>query len=576
MGSRDQQKRLIFIAAFCGPGFCDMMLTRDQRKRLILIAAVLLSVLPGFACRCFSQQQAQQPAQQRAQEPAKELTFPIEGFLVEGNTLLPPEVVQDTLETMIGPGKKASDVETARDTLEKLYHSKGYPTILVSIPEQRVQEGIIRLDVTESKVAKLATAGNRYVTSEKILNSLPSMKPGAVLYTPDVQKEIGKANENADVKVTPSLSQGNEPGTVDVDLKVEDTLPLHASLELSDRYSPNTTPLRLNAVIHYDNLWQSDHSLSLQYQNSPQDPNQVEVGAAAYSLPAPWAVTHTILFSGIWNSSNSAFGEGFSAIGKGKMFGARYVLPLPALTNYSHNLIIGLDYKDFQNLTSQLTNTPSTSSNAQNPPVTYVPLSLVYTSFLTDPRGMTQFNTGLNMAFRGLISDETAFAQNRFDARGDYLYATGGVQRTQDLFAGTKLFVKADGQVSDAPLINNEQYAGGGLDNVRGYHETEALGDSAVHTIVEFRGPEMAASHGVCDGKLQCTPCVFYDQAHLFIMDPLAGQETRFILEGTGVGVKGTYDKCFEYETYWATALTSTEHTKAGDNMVHFRVKYLY
>ena len=136
---------------------------RNQRKRFIFIAALLLSVLPGFAWRCC----AQEPAQQPAQQPAQELTFPIEGFLVEGNTLLPPEVVQDTLEAMIGPDKKASDVETARDTLEKLYHSKGYPTILVSIPEQRVQEGIIRLDVTESKVAKLATVGNRYVTSGK-------------------------------------------------------------------------------------------------------------------------------------------------------------------------------------------------------------------------------------------------------------------------------------------------------------------------------------------------------------------------------------------------------------------------
>ena len=500
----------------------------NQRKRFIFIAALLLSVLPGFAWRCC----AQEPAQQPAQQPAQELTFPIEGFLVEGNTLLPPEVVQDTLEAMIGPDKKASDVETARDTLEKLYHSKGYPTILVSIPEQRVQEGIIRLDVTESKVAKLATVGNRYVTSGKILNSLPSMKPGAVLYTPDVQKEISKANENADVKVTPSLSQGNEAGTVDVDLKVEDTLPLHASLELSDRYSPGTTPLRLNAVVHYDNLWQRDHSLSLQYQTSPEDPNQVEVGAAAYSLPAPWAVTHTILFSGIWNSSNTAFGEGFTAVGKGQMFGARYVLPLPALTNYTHNLIVGVDYKDFQNLTSELTNTPSSSSNGANPPVTYVPLSFAYTSFLTDPHGVTQFSSGLNMAFRGLISNETAFAGNRYDARGDYLYATGGIQRTQDLFAGTKLFVKADGQVSDSPLINNEQYAGGGIENVRGYHETEALGDSAVHCTVEFRGPEMAASHGVCDGKLQCTPFVFYDQAHLFIMDPLAGQQATFQSRG--------------------------------------------
>ena len=285
--------------------------------------------------------------------------------------------------------------------LEKLYHSKGYPTVLVSIPEQKVQEGIIRLDVTESKIAKVATVGNRYVTADKILRSVPSMKPGEVLYTPEVQKEIGKANENADVKVTPSLSQGNEAGTVDVELKVEDKLPLHASLEVSNRSSPDTTPLRLNAVIHYDNLWQRDNSLSLQYQTSPQDPSQVEVGAAAYSMPAPWNVNHTILLSGIWNDSNTAFGEGFSTVGKGHVFGLRYVLPLPGFTNT--RIIWSSDWTTrISRISPWLSaNTPSTQSNGANPPVTYFPLSFLYTSYLTDSHGVTQFSAGLNMAFRG-------------------------------------------------------------------------------------------------------------------------------------------------------------------------------
>ncbi len=229
----------------------------NQQKRLICLAVLFsICVWPAALCRCF------------AQDAAREAVFPIEGFLVEGNTLLPPESIQDALEGLTGPGKKASDVETARDKLEKLYHSKGYPTVLVSIPEQSVQEGILRLSVVESKIAKVTTTGNRYATAEKILRGLPSLKSGNVLYTPEVQKEFSKANENPDVKVSPSLAQGNEPGTVDVNLKVEDTLPLHASVELSNRASLGTTELRLNAVLHYDNLWQRDHSLSLQYQTS--------------------------------------------------------------------------------------------------------------------------------------------------------------------------------------------------------------------------------------------------------------------------------------------------------------------
>ena len=536
------------------------------QKRFIPIAALalLICLLPGVTRLC------------RAQQQAQELAFPIQGFLVEGNTLLPPAAIQEAIEGIVGPDKNSSDVEAAREALEKLYHSKGYPTVLVSIPEQSVQEGIIRLTVTESKIAKVTVSGNRYATAEKLLKELPSIKPGGVPYVPEVQKQFGKANENADLKVTPSLTQGSEPGTVDVDLNVEDKLPLHASLELNNRSSPNTTDLRLNAVLHYDNFWQRDHSLSLQYQTSPEDPNEVEVGAVAYSLPAPWNRDHLILFTGIWSDSNTATGEGFATVGNGHQFGMRYVLPLPSVTNYSQNVIIGVDYKDFRNLPISLTGLPSSQSNGQNPPVTYFPLSFAYSSYLTDRLGVTQFTAGMNMAFRGVISNEKDFTQNRADARGNYLYATGSLQRTQDLFAGTKLFVKADGQVSDSPLINNEEYSGGGIDNVRGYRETEALGDCAEHCTVQLLGPEVAASHNAANGKLQCTPYVFYDQAHLYVLDPLPGQRDLFDLEGTGIGVKGLYDKCVEYETCWATALSGTEHTKPGATRVHFRVKYLY
>jgi hemolysin activation/secretion protein len=552
----------------CFLRLAETMGTSSKLTRFISISVLaFICVLPGLAPNCFAQQHAQ------------ELAFPIEGFLVEGNTLLPPEVIQDTIEGMIGPDRKASDVEAARDALEKLYHSKGYPTVLVNIPEQSVQEGIIRLEVTESKIGKVATTGNRFVTAEKIQRSLPSMKPGEVLYTPEVQKEFSKTNENPDVKVTPSVSQGSEPGTVDVDLKVEDKLPLHASLEVSNRASPNTTPLRLNAVLHYDNFWQQDHSVSLQYQTSPMDPSQVEVGAAVYSLPAPWNRDHLILFSGIWSDSNTAFGEGFSTVGNGQQFGLRYVIPLPGFANYSHNLIAGVDYKNFRNINVQLENVPNSQSNGENPPVIYFPLSFAYSSYLADLHGLTQFTAGLNMAFRGFISDEKTFAENRYDAKGNYLYATGRVERTQDLIAGAKLFGKVDGQISDGPLINNEQYSGGGLENVRGYHETEALGDCALHCTVELRAPEMAASHGIGDGKLKCTPFAFYDRAQLFVLDALPKQQDTFDLKGTGVGVRGTYE-CVEYETCWATALSTSQsspgYTKAGDQRVHFRIKYLY
>ena len=453
-----------------------------KEKRFIAIAALLaICVLPRLA--------------RSEQKPAQGPTFPVAAFLVEGNTILAPEDVQHGLEGLVGPAKRSSDVEAARSSLEKLYHSKGYPTVLVSIPQQTVKGGIIRLNVTENKIGCVKTAGNRYVTNEKLMKSLPSLKPGNILYAPEVEKEFTRANQDPDMKVTPSLSMGSAPDTVDVTLNVKDQLPLHASLELSNMASPDTTMLRLNAAVHYDNLWQLGHSLSLQYQTSPQDASEVEVGAAAYMLPAPWNQDQMLLFSGIWSDSNTAFGEGFSTAGKGHQFGFHYVVPLPSSAVFAQNVIAGVDYKDFQNIEQ------ASQANISNPAVTYFPLSFVYNSNLRDRTGLTQFTAGVNMAFRGLISDEKAFAANRYDAQGNYVYGSGSVERTQDLVAGTKLYVKADGQLSNLPLINNEEYGAGGMTSVRGYYQSEELGDNAIHCTVELRGPELLKSRGLAEGK---------------------------------------------------------------------------
>ena len=82
--------------------------------------------------------------------------------------------------------------------------------------------------------------------------------------------------------MTPVLRPGKTPGTVEVDLKVKDELPLHGSLELNDRYSTDTSRLRLSAMLRYDNLWQKEHSFSLQYQTAPEKPGEVKVWSGTY------------------------------------------------------------------------------------------------------------------------------------------------------------------------------------------------------------------------------------------------------------------------------------------------------
>jgi hemolysin activation/secretion protein len=85
---------------------------------------------------------------------------------------------------------------------------------------------------------------------------------------PDFEKvkaEIVALNRQPDRTVKPQLRPGAEPGTYDVDLEVEDESPLHGSLELNNRNSPNTTQSRLNASISYGNMFQRGHTLGLDF-----------------------------------------------------------------------------------------------------------------------------------------------------------------------------------------------------------------------------------------------------------------------------------------------------------------------
>ena len=517
---------------------------------LVVVFLVITGLLPLIDSSGWAEEQA---------------AFSVHSFLVEGNSLLSEKSIQDVLRPFLGLQKTAADVEKARDALEKFYHEKGYPAVLVNIPEQTVEEGTVQLQVIESKIGNVRVTGNRWHTKAMIMHDLPSIEPGKVLYLPDVRKDLQYLNRGEDMKVSPVLSPGRETGTTDVEIKVEDRLPVHGSLELNNRNTHDTTELRLNGMLRYDNLWQKDHSIAGQFQISPEETSEVRLYSLSYTLPAPWAKEHQIALYGLHSDSNTTtFGQDLLVTGKGTIVGARYVIPLTPYDTYVHNLTIGADYKDFQELTGF-------SGDQTKTPIRYAPMSFSYNSSYGDMWGATRFSGGLNVAFRHLVTDQSEFLIKRFQARGDYMYVTAGVERDQKLPAGMSLFLKVDGQIADQPLISNEQYSAGGMQSVRGYKEAEAMGDDAFHGTAELSAPDLAPLMKL-DGRLRLTPFAFFDYAWVKTKQPLEGQDEIVSLSGVGLGIRGTLLTRLYYETDYALSLRDTDKTDKYHGAWYFKL----
>ena len=476
-----------------------------------------------------------------AAKPTPVQTFDVLEYQIEGNTLLPTVDVERAVTPYLGIGKTLKDVEAARAQLERIYHDRGYKTVLVDIPQQRVAEGVVRLHVTEAPVGKLRIIGSRYHSLLLIRETMTQLTPGTVPNFDVVQKELGDVNRSSDLRVTPVLRASETPGQVDVDLQVEDRLPLHFLLEVNNRYSANTAHFRQIGELHYDNLFQRGQSLSVQYQIAAADPPNSEIFSASYVIPTRTGPVWAFYY--IHSNSNVAAVGALDVIGKGDIYGVRWIDPLPTSSrNFFHSFTAGVDYKDFgQNVV------PVGSGSELQSPVSYAPFMVDYTATWLDTppaaghaattyaRSSTSLDLNLSFLVAALGGDWQEFANRRAGAAPNYMILHPSLIREQVLPHSWSVVGRISGQLASGPLINNEQFAIGGADSVRGYTEAERLGDRGVDGSLELRTPQLLAAHASIE---QSYVSLFLDAGRVSILEPLPGETSAYSLASTGFGFR--------------------------------------
>lgn len=494
--------------------------------------------------------------------PDEANTLYIREYRVVGTKILPRADVEEAVYSYLGPGRKPEDVEGARAALEKVYHDKGYQTVSVTIPEQRPTQGIIVLQVTEATIGRLRVQGSRYYNIDKIKARAASLAEGKVPNFQEVQREMIALNQSGGLQVTPSLKPGVVPGTFDVDLVVKDQLPLHGSVELNNRYSANTTPLRLDLSLSYSNLWQLGHTIGFGFQIAPMRPSDAIVYSGYYIAPIPGVDWLSVMVQAIRQNSNVSTLGGSAVAGNGEIYGGRLLFNLPSSGGFYHNASFGMDYKHF-------TQDISFGNELTGSPITYYPFSLNYNAGLVGKGRETEFSGGLVFSFRGLGSSEVEFDNRRYSAGGNFFYFRGSASHTQDLPFGFQVFGQLQGQASATPLVDSEQFSLGGLNTVRGYLESVVLGDSAIAGTLEMRSPSLLA--WLPSGN-EWRVFAFTDGGAAFLNETLPEQTSQFNLWSIGFGSSIKVIDHLNGSLVFGVPLISQSPSNAFDPLITFRI----
>jgi hemolysin activation/secretion protein len=499
--------------------------------------------------------------------------FEISRFEVEGNTILKPDAMQALLAPYSGTARDFGDVQRALEALEAAYHQRGYKLVQVVLPEQELNQGVVRLRVVETRLGTVTVQGNRFFDTANIRRSLPGLREGEVPAVDEISASLRMANENPVKKTTLNLQGSEQEGLVDAVLKVEDEKPWSVGMNVDNAGQPATGGHNIGVLFQHANVGGLDHILSLQYQTTIEKPERVSVYGVGYHIPLYGLGDSIDLFGSYSDVNSGTVSAGLVNLnisGRGTVLGARYNQTLVRRGEYDSKLIYGIDYKAYES-DVQIPGIPVQLGSD----VTVRPLNITYTgNWAPKASFINYYLSAIHNLGGGENGSSQDFNAARFGASAWYKMLRFGGSFNQAFSNDWQIRLMFNGQYTPDALVPGEQFGAGGASSVRGYREREIINDSGYYAGAEVYSPNVCAK--LLWNGTQCRALAFIDGAKLTRNKALPGEQSSNHISSIGLGLRVTLQKYLAMQLDLGHAMASAGITSTGDNRLHFKMNLSY
>jgi hemolysin activation/secretion protein len=457
----------------------------------------------------------------------------VDRFELTGNSVISTPTLQRILRQYEGATMTLEDVYAIADQLTAFYHSQGYGLANVTVPAQRVDQGVIQLEVIEGRVADVRFSGNEIFSDAWLGSQIDGIGGGTVFRTSTMEGEALLLNDVPGISATAVISPGSEYGTSDVTFNVvEDASQYRVSLDNYGRDSIGEW------------RWVADASFNGLHGRGDRFDIGGVVSSGSRMTFAKMAYSFAMGSQGdrLRISANRSYyrvgGPVFDPLeitGFSNNFRVDFTRPIRRTRTESTLISIGLTYTDAESQSDFLS---TTTSRTQIP--------LLEFSYATQKR----FNNGVIASMGATVS--TNFAPVEFDSANSSV--EGKQQRGKiDLYGNFTIPVSGNWsllargrlQTSVEPLVDTQQISLGGPGSVRGYGPSEIRGDRGVLVSAElFRHINF--------GYMPATWSVFLEGGRVWrIEHDFSGTDTTDGIAGAGIGLNinpgGAFSTRIEY-----------------------------
>jgi len=486
--------------------------------------------------------------------------------VVTGIGILNQTEFQDKMRPYFGrPATMSVLDKICRDVID-YYRQQGFPVVNVVVPQQTVRDGAIQFLVTEARVGKVIVEGARWFNPDRLRENV-TLREGDRVDADELQEDVRWLNNNPFRQANLAFQPGEQPGTTDVILEVNDRMPLRFFFTYDNYGIDLTGKNRLSTGFNFGNLFSTDQQVNFQYTTTTQEVfNSLNAYSGSWIIPFPWR-NYLTIFGSYSGAQGDIPGTSATLQSASWQVSARYNAPLPMIGVYSHEVYGGFDFKQASN--SLLIFNITTPDGGGFGTYDIFQLTAGYSGSAPDEIGSTSFELGgfYSPGGVGTLNNSTTFNNIISGANPEYGYGRFSLTRGFILPLNFSIRGEFNGQLATTSLMPTEQFGLGGYNTVRGYDERVANGDNAWVMNLEFWTPPGSVfkifGNQEVEDRLQFL--AFWDYGSVGFADPLPGQ-VQYWLMSVGPGLRYNIDRYVNVQFDWGFQLhQAPPGTKVGN-----------
>ena len=431
--------------------------------------------------------------------------FLVKGFQFSGNKALSQGQLRQVVERFVALELTLTEVKKAADAVTAYYRNKGYPLAIAIVPTQRVDDGLVIVEVIEGRVGNLTFDGaNRYSTALLQSYTRP-LTDQPVITMEALERSLLALNDLPGLSAAATLSAGQNRGESDVVIKVKES-PFKVSFQVNNNGRTEAGAARADLTLELPNpLGFGDQ---LVFRKMQAERGLLDYTQWKYSIPVGVKGARVAVSQSV--AKYTIAGE-FSALEiGGEVVTQEVSATYPFARSRSRNIVGSIGVRETQ-----------TRQGALATPVSNNALSLLSVggsaNWVHQDSSSTTASAVFTSNLRNNTNNEPTAVLGKLDL--DVTHLTGVAAKWDFYFRG-------NGVVSGSSLPDSEKFSIGGPDSVRGFRSSEMRGDRGYLLTGEFRRQFVM-------GRSAGSVSVFHDMGAVTSL----GFASQDILTSAGVGM---------------------------------------